>query len=89
MSYRVVVRMIDFLNKMFRWNAVLAGTYGERNDPRKDRSWNWKRRGILGQRKIVHHEILLSLFQERLDTSLQFLCTKSRVILRIGVPRSW
>ena len=81
--------MIDLPNKTFWWNAALAGTYGKRDDPWKDRSWNRKWGGILGQRKIVHHEILLGLFQESLNTSFQLLCMKSRVVLRIGIPQSW
>ena len=56
--------MIDLLDKMFWWNAALAGTYGERNDPREYRSRKRKRRRVLNWRKIVHQEILLSLFQE-------------------------
>ena len=89
MSYRIFVRMIDLPDKTFWRNTLLAGTYGERNDPREDRSRNWKRRSVLDRRKIVHHEILLSLFQEHLDTSFQLLRTKSRVVLRIRIPRSW
>ena len=81
--------MIDLLDKMFPWNAALAGTYGERNNLWEERSRNRKRRGILGWRKIIHHQILLGLFQERLDASLKFLHAKSRVVLRIGIPRSW
>ena len=88
MSYRIFVRMIHLLDKMFWRNAALAGTYGERNDPREHRSRNRNRRGILDRRKIVHHKILLGLFQEHLDTSLKFLHVKSCIVLRIGVPRS-
>ena len=88
-SYRVFVRMIHLPDKMFRRNAALAGTHGERNDPREDRSRNWKRRGILSRRKIVHQKVFLGLFQEHLDTSFQFLRTKGCVVLRIGISWSW
>ena len=88
-SYRVFVRMIHLPDKMFWQNAALAGTHGKKNDSWEDRSRNWKRRGILDWRKIVHQKILFGLFQERLDTSFQLLCMKSRVVLRIGIPQSW
>ena len=88
MSYRIFVRMIDLLDKMFWWNAALAGTYGKRNDPRKHRSRNQKRRSVLGRRKIVHQKILLGLFQESLDMSFQLLRAKSHVVFWIGTPRS-
>ena len=88
-SYRIVVRMIDLLDKMFWWNAVLASTHGERDKPWKHRSRNRKRRGILGWRKIVHHKVLLGLFQESLNVSLQFLRPKGHIVFRIGIPRSW
>ena len=81
--------MIHLFNKMFQWNAALASTHGKRDDPQKDRSQNWKQRSILGWRKIIHQKVLLGLLQECLDASLQFLCTKSHVGLRIGIPWSW
>ena len=56
--------MIDLPEETFWQNAALAGTYGERNNPWEYRSWNQKQRGILGQRKIIHHHILLGFFQE-------------------------
>ena len=89
MSYRVFIRMIHLPDKIFRRNTALAGTHGERNNPQEKRSWNRNRRGILGQRKIVHQKVLLGLFQERLNASLQFLCMKSRVVLWIGIHWSW
>ena len=67
----------------------MAGTYGERNEIRKHRSRNRKRQGILERRKIIHLQILFRLFQERLDASLQFLGTKSRIVFRIGISWSW
>ena len=88
-SYRVFVRMIDLPDKMFRWNTALAGTHSERNDPREDRSRNWKWRGILGRRKVVHQKVLLGLLQEHLNVSLQFFRMKGRIVLRIGIPWSW
>ena len=88
-SYRVFVRMVHLLDKMFRRNTALASTHGKRNDPREDGSRNRKWRNVLGRRKIVHQQVFLGFFQERLNPSLQFFRTKSRVVLRIGIPRSW
>ena len=81
--------MIDLPEETFWQNAALAGTYGERNDPWKHRSRNWNQRGILDWRKIIHFEVLFGLFQESLYSSFQFLCMKSRIVLRIGIPQSW
>ena len=69
MSYRVFVRMIDLPEETFQQNTTLAGTYSKRYKPWKHRSQNQKQRGVLDRRKIVHLEILLSLFQERLNVS--------------------
>ena len=78
--------MIDLPEETFWRNTSLAGTYGERNNPREHRSWNWKQRGVLSQRNIVHLQILLGLYQESLNTSFQFLSMKSHVVLRIRIP---
>ena len=88
-SYRIFIRMIDIPEETFWRNTALAGTYGERNEPRKHRSRNRKWRRVLNWRKIVHLQIFLGLLQEHLDASFQFFGTKSRVVLRIGIPRSW
>ena len=89
LSYGIFVRMIHLPEKTLRWNAALAGTYGKRNETRKHRSWNQKRRGVLKQREIIHLQVFLRLFQERLNTSLQFLGTKGRIVFRIRIPWSW
>ena len=89
LSYRVIVRMIDLPDKMFWWNAALTRTYGKGNKTWKHRSQKRKRRSILRWREIVHLQVFLRLFQEHLDASLQFLCTKGCIVLRIGIPWSW
>ena len=81
--------MIDLPNKTFQWNTAWAGTYGERNKVWKYRSRDRKWGRILDQRKIVHLEILLGLFQECLNASFQFLRTKGCVVFRIGIPWNW
>ena len=81
--------MIDLPKETFRRDAALAGTYNERNKPQEHQSQNWKRRSVLGRRKIIHHKILLGLFQERLNASFQLLYAKSRIVLGIGIPWSW
>ena len=42
LSYRIFIRMIDLPDETFWQNTALAGTYGERNNPREHRSQNWK-----------------------------------------------
>ena len=81
--------MIDLPEEILRWNTALAGTYGERNKTREDRSQNRKQRGILERREIVHLQVFFRFFQERLDTSFQLLGTKGHIVLGIGIPRSW
>ena len=77
-SYRVLVGMEDLIKKGLGGNTMLAGTHGKRHETRKG-SRDWQRSHVLKRRHLVNFYVLLHLFQECLNVSLQFLSTKSPV----------
>ena len=81
--------MIYLPEETFQRNAVLASTYNKGNKAGEYRSRDQKRRGILKWREIVHLHVFFHLFQERLNTSLQFFGMKGCIVFRIGIPWGW
>ena len=80
--------MIYLQEKTLGRNAMLAGTHSERDETGYNQVGNKDGRNVLKRRKVSQLHILLHLFQEHLNLSLDLCSLKDCVVLRVGPLRS-